>query len=267
MSIKKYTSLTRSGILDTMQFRLALYMTVVGNMVYLLIIYNLWKAIFATVETSTINGMTFRETMIYLVFASALANFMETWLVFGMGRNIQTGQIALDLLKPMRFQTFLFFNGSGEQVVKFLTTFLPTAVVVFIVKKGSIHLGINLIFFVVSVVLSVLVNFYINFFVGTICLYTQSVWGINIMKDVLVALLSGATIPIAFFPETARRIVMFLPFQAICNTPLNLLIHADLSYADRFEALALQLFWVVALCVLSGLFFNKSVKQITVNGG
>ena len=72
MTFKKYISLTRAGILDSLQFRLALVMTVLGNLLYLLLIYNLWNSIYASVDSAKINGMTFADTMIYLVFASAL---------------------------------------------------------------------------------------------------------------------------------------------------------------------------------------------------
>ena len=72
--------------------------------------------------------------------------------------------------------------------------------------------------------MSIIINYCIDFFVGTICIYTESIWGINIMKQVIVLLLSGATIPIAFFPETLKKIVYYLPFQSIYNAPLTILL-------------------------------------------
>lgn len=61
---------------------------------------------------------------------------------------------------------------------------------VYFLTDGTIHLGVNLLFFLVSVPLALTINFCIDFFIGTVCLYTQSVWGINIMKEVIVLLLS-----------------------------------------------------------------------------
>lgn len=148
-----------------------------------------------------------------------------------------------------------------------MMTFLPTAVIVYFVTNGAIYLGSNLLFFFVSVVFGLLINFLIDFFVGTICLYTESIWGINVMKEVVVALLSGASIPIVFFPETLAKIVMVLPFQAIYNTPLRFLIDHNMSFEERLRLIGLQLFWLVALAVITELFWRKSLKQITVNGG
>jgi len=267
MNLRKYTTLTRAGMMESLNFRLSTFVRIIGNVIYLVIIYYLWKAIFASSGTDVVNGMTFEDTMIYLVLATAMFYFMEMYIVWNMGRDIQTGRIVLHLIKPMKFRRYMFFSFSGNFVMSFILTFLPTAVIVYFVTKGAIHLGSNLLFFLVSVFLGLVINFFVDFFVGTICLYTESTWGINIMKEVVVLLLSGATIPISFFPETLAKVVMFLPFQAIYNTPLSLLIKHQMPAGSRFGMLGLQLFWVIVLAVITDLFWKKSVKQITVNGG
>ena len=87
------------------------------------------------------------------------------------------------------------------------------------------------------------------------------------MKEVVVGVLSGATVPLVFFPDTLRQVVMFLPFQAIINSPLELLLHGEYGLEKIVEILALQLFWLVVLGILSDVFFRVSLKRITVNGG
>lgn len=260
-------SLIKAGIMEQLHFRSSLLLIVVGNLVYLLLVYNLWKAIFASAGAEIINGMSFSDTMIYLVFATSLFNFMEMWLVWDMGDDIRTGKIVVDLLKPIPYHKLTFFRASGNCVVKFLTTFLPTAIVVYFVSGKAIPLGSNLIWFVLSVTCSLVINYYICFITGTICIHTESVWGINIMKEVIVGLLSGATVPLAFFPETLRRVVSYLPFQTVIHSPLDVLLHKEYELTKIAQIIGLQIFWLVALGVISHLFFGASLKKITVNGG
>lgn len=132
---------------------------------------------------------------------------------------------------------------------------------------GAIPLGTNLLFFAVSAVLALVINFCMDFFVATICLYTESTWGINIMKEVIILFVSGATIPLAFFPEPLKTIVGYLPFQAIYNTPLLFLVDGSLTTDRCFEMLLVQLFWLIFVIAASRLFWKKSLKVITVNGG
>lgn len=241
INLKKYFALVRAGILDQLQYRLATFVLIIGNLIYLTIAYYLWKAIFASSETGVVGGMTFETTLIYLVLATALFNFMQMYAVWEIGRNIQTGKIVLDLLRPFEYRRYLFWSLVGPLFVQFVTTFLPTFIAVLIVTKGSIKLGINLLYFAVSVILGVIINYCIEFIVGTVCIYTESIWGINIMKEVIVLLFSGATIPIAFFPETLKKITMCLPFRAIYDSPLRILLNGNPDACEIAQIFLVQL--------------------------
>lgn len=267
MHLKKYITLTRAGILDSLQFRLSTFTIILGNIIYMTIVYFLWKSIYASADSYVINGMTFMDTLIYLVLATAIFSFMEMYLVWEMGKNIQTGKIILDLLKPIEYRSYSFWSLSGNLVMSFVMTFIPTFIIVFFMTKFSIHLGLNLLFFTISVIMAIIINFSIDFMVGTICIYTESIWGINIMKEVIVLLLSGATIPIAFFPKSLKAIVRFLPFQSIYNAPLSLLIDNKMALSDVGITLGVQLLWCILMLIISKLFWKLSLKQITVNGG
>ncbi len=266
-SLSKYKTLTRAGIMEALTFRASYVISVLGNLVYLVVIYYLWKAIYASSNVDAVNGMTFSDTMIYLVLAAALGNFLETYLVWDIGYDIQTGRIVLNIIKPMDFQVYTFFNYSGKYLISFFTTFLPTFILVYLLTGGAIVIGINILFFMVGVILGLLINFCIDFFVATICLYTQSTWGINIMKEVIVMFVSGAVVPLAFFPEPLKTIVGYLPFQAIYNTPLQFLVNESLTVNKCIEMLLWQVFWMVLTLAASRLFWKKSLKIITVNGG
>ena len=136
-----------------------------------------------------------------------------------------------------------------------------------IIKILLAALGLNLLFFVISVMMAVSINYSIDFLVGTICLYTESIWGINIMKQVVVMLLSGATIPVAFFPEPLKTIAGYLPFCSIYNAPLSVLLEGDPQPQTLLTTLGIQLFWCIAMAAISNLFWRVSLRQITVNGG
>ncbi len=265
--VLKYLSLLRVGVLEEMQFRLGAAVRLFGNIIYLIIIYFLWKAIFDSSPTEVVNGMTFSDTMIYLVLASALFSTMEMYVTWQMGRSVQSGNIVMDLLRPMGYTTYNLLVFSGNTLVSVFVNLIPTMLIVYFITGGGFALSWNLLFFAVAVFIGTILNFFINFFVGVICFYTESIWGINIMKEVIVMLLSGASIPLAFFPEKLQQIVYYLPFQAIYNTPLTILINRELSVNTVVSMLGIQIFWLVVMGVISQMFFRISVKRITVNGG
>lgn len=269
MNPRKLLALTRAGIMESLQFRLGTFVTLFANLIYLVLVYYLWKAIYASSGVDVVNGMTFTDTMIYLILATSLFNFLEMFVVWDMSRSIQSGKIILDLLKPMKFRRYTFWSYSGSHVVSFFLTFLPTFVVVMIITHGAIHMGLNLIWFVIATVFALLINFNIEMLVATVCLYTESTWGINIVKETIVLLLSGASIPIAFFPDKLKTVVEYMPFRGVYDIPLTILLQKNGS--DTLEGLLpmflFQLIWIVILTASGTLFWNYSVKKITVNGG
>jgi len=269
MSPRKVLALTRAGIMESLHYRLGTFVTLFANLIYLVLVYYLWKAIYASSGVDVVNGMTFTDTMIYLILATSLFNFLEMFVVWDMSRSIQSGKIILDLLKPMKFRTYTFWSYSGSHVVSFIMTFIPTFIVVMIVTHGAIHMGLNLLWFIISTLFALIVNFNIEMIVATVCLYTESTWGINIVKETIVLLLSGASIPLAFFPDKLRAAVEYMPFRAVYDIPLSILLQKNGS--DTLEGLlpmfGFQLLWIVILTCAGSLFWNYSVKKITVNGG
>ncbi len=268
-NIKRYFALTRLGMMEKLHYRLGTFVTLFGNLVYLVLIYFLWKAIYASSGTDLVNGMTLNDTLVYLVLATALFNFLEVFLIWDMSREIQSGAIVLKLLKPMSFRGYSFWSYFGENLMSFFMTFLPTFIIINILTHGRIALGLNLLFFVLSVLMALLLNFSIDMLVATICLYTESTWGINMVKECIVLLLSGASIPLAFFPEELRRVVQYLPFHCIYDTPLSVLLQKPgfTPGTGLGAALLLQLVWCLALALAGSVFWNISLKKITVNGG
>ncbi|SFS07587.1 ABC transporter permease [Anaeromicropila populeti] len=267
MNLRKYLVLTRAGIVEKLYYKASLYINLLGNVIFLIIAYYLWKAIYLSSGTTVIKGLSFEDTMIYVVLAVAMYNFMEVFLVWEIGRNIQSGKIILDIIKPIKFPLYMFFQTSGEVVSNFVAAFIPTVIIVSVITHGRIEFGLHILFFLISMVLGVLINYNINFFIGTVCLYTESIWGINIMKNVIVSLLSGVTIPLTFFPDSLYKIISLLPFQAICNIPLNILIGETEGIYAILVKIAFQFLWFLITMFFSSWFWNKSIKVITVNGG
>ena len=164
---KYYLSLIRMGILEAMQYRLGIVIMIIGNLLYLIVVYYLWKAIFASSITATVNGMTFTDTLIYLVLAAAIFNFMEMYdIVWHIGNCIRSGKIVLELLKPIQYKKYLFWFYSGRFVINFFLTFLPTFIIVIMLTKGAINIGVNLLVFMISILMAVFINYCIDFFIA-----------------------------------------------------------------------------------------------------
>lgn len=81
--------------MEGLAYQTSMITNIFANLIYLAIIYFLWKAIYASSPTDVVNGMTFYDTMIYLVLASAMFNFMDEFVIWNIGDDYQSGRIGL----------------------------------------------------------------------------------------------------------------------------------------------------------------------------
>lgn len=264
--MKRYWGISKGSILESFVYRGHFVFTLIGNVLYIVLIYFLWGAIYRN-SGDSINGMSFNDTFMYLTLATAIYNLMMTWADWDMSRTMVSGNITQQLIKPTNYQMFKLFENFGAAVVNFILLFLPSLVLVVFVFQGRIAMGWNLLFFMISILIAYIINFSLDFMTGCLSFYTESIWGISMTKEVIVLLLSGAVIPLPFFPEAIRQIVEFLPFQAIYNIPLQILINNALEMGQILSYIAIQLTWAVVMSVAGSLFFHKASRVITVNGG
>ena len=90
--------------------------------------------------------------------------------------------------------------------------------------------------------------------------------GIRIIAVSGVEFLSGAVIPLPFFPDGIRHILELLPFASMQNVPLRI-YSGDLAGAAMWQAVFLQVFWLTALTLLGEFLNMLAMKRVTLQGG
>lgn len=267
MRIKGAIAIAKSSFLQASAYRAFFVFTIVSNLIFTGIIYFLWKAIYASDADGIINGMTFTQTFIYLSLAGTMTSILHSSLDWYMSFHMKSGSIAQFFTRPMDFQGLIYASCAGDILTNMTILLLPSCVLVYIISGGAIKLGWNILFFLIALFLAALLALTFDFIIGLISFYTESVWGISTLKDCVISLLAGGIIPIAFFPDSLRRVVECLPFQAMYNLPLQILINKDYAVSDYLNLLLLQLFWIAVLLIVSRVFYTVARRAVTVNGG
>lgn len=263
--MKSYLATTRGSIISMVIYRMNFFFMLLGNLLYMTIVYFLWKSIYR--GAATIHGMTFNQAFIYLALAGSIYSFLFSGADWQISNKIINGGISIDLLKPLDFQMLMLARTSGYSLFNFIVVTIPSVAIIFLVFGAEMHWGIGLFFFPLGIALAFLINFAIDFAVGLSAFYTESLWEISITKAVIISLLSGALVPLQFFPQAVQHILQFLPFQAIYNLPLIMATSPNFSLVYYVQILAIQAFWVFLLFAICRLFYSRALKILTISGG
>ncbi len=263
--MNRYVSIVKANFMSLASYPMSLFFTLIGNLVYITVVYFLWKQIYNGQET--LRGMTFNQVFVYLTLAGSILILFRTWTDWHIARQITDGSIAMSLVKPLDYQWQEMAGALGMVLFNGVIITLPSIIVVLFIFHAQIPLGINLLFLVPSIVCAYILSFCFDYLTGLITFYTQSIWGISITKDVIVAVLSGALVPLQFFPEGLQNILKLLPCQAMYNIPLQITTSNTLQVSDYIQMLTVQLLWVLVFLVASRLFFRRVMNVLMINGG
>ena len=263
--MRGYLAVIRGSYMIGLVYRFGFLFAIIGNIVYLGVAYFLWRSIYQ--HSTTIRGLTFNETFIYIGLGSAMFILLKTYIDWGLHYEIREGAIATYLIKPINLGLYLLSMGLGSLLMSLTAITIPTILLLTLVFKVEFTLGLGLILFPVSLLMAFLIAFNMDFFIGLLGFYTDSVWGFGTTKDIIIAVFSGALIPLQFFPDAIRNILVWLPFQAIYHTPLMMVTKPDQGWDVFLPMLAVQIIWVIVLFATTQLFYNQAVKVLRIGGG
>ncbi|MEE0858537.1 MAG: ABC-2 family transporter protein [Acutalibacteraceae bacterium] len=268
--LKVYTPFTKAGILQTMAYRFNFLFFLIGEMFKCFIMYYVWRAVFESSNSSTFMGFSMIDMTVYL-FISFLTGYLTySDGAYAVGEEIRDGSIAMRMIKPVSFDMTFLFQEIGNRCIIVLVVLVPICVGVEIYKfmvTGTVMFNpINFGLFMVSTLIAYLISFYFNVCYGFMAFFLKNLWGSNILKEVIVDFLSGATIPLAFMPEALKNVLTFLPFSSLNYTPVMIYM-GMYSLQKSLALIVLQLFWLGCFVLLSKFIWHSAIKRLAVQGG
>ncbi len=263
--MRTYLPIARATLMVGLVYRFGFLFNIIGNIVYLGVAYYLWKSIYR--YSDVIRGLTFNETFLYIGVGSAVFILLKTYADWFIHHEIREGNIAIYLTKPVDYQVYNLFANLGSLLVSLVAISIPTAIMLIFVFRVHIPPGVGLLLLPISLFIAFLISFSIDYFIGLMGFYSESVWGLSTTKEIIIAVFSGALIPLQFFPDAIQKVLYWLPFQAIYHTPLMMLTRPNQGLDVFMPMMAVQLFWAIVLFFAARLFYNQAIKVLRIAGG
>lgn len=261
---KKILEIISISIKNSLIYIADTWSSIAVSIIEVIVFYFVWMAVYG--YNSTLHGIDKAQIITYIILSRIIYMQIGWGLNLWVSNLIQTGQISIELLKPLDFQSYTFFIRIGEFLSSFSRQSIPALI------ASSLLLGIlppysvaSGILFIISLLMAVMIASLIEFGVGLIAFYTASGWGLQITKYAVIAFFSGALVPISFFPQWLNTIVNYLPFKDMLYTPIS--IYLGLAGDNLIKTLLVQLLWIVILFLLTRFFFYIAIRKVTVQGG
>ncbi|MGN0415569.1 MAG: ABC transporter permease [Agathobacter sp.] len=244
--MKKYIGIARNEFMSNLTYREHFITSFVTEFLFFIVLYFLWSAIYAGNGT-TIAGMTLEQTYVSVSLAVCLMRCLTGGIEWEMHFQMLQGDIVVRMVRPVDYMYQMLWMKIGGMITNLITYLIPV--------------------FILCMCISFLVMFTFEFIIGIFTFYTEYVWGLSTVKDLIVSFFAGVEVPVAFFPDWLKSIANVLPFKSLYNDPMQILINGSLGWTDYLRVLGFQLMWLIVFGLLARGMYAVMKKKIIVNGG
>ena len=263
--MKKYLYIIKTQIIKSMAYEFNVYGNIIMQTIIMITSAYFWRALYT--GRSVVDGVDVGSMQIYIIISSVLSVLLITNVERRIGRSVEKGSVATDMMKPISLFGMFLAEDIGSIIALIFQNMLPILLIGSLMIKIPVMADISdLPMFVIAVLESFLINWLIAALFGMTAFTTINNDALIQVKKHLIRLLSGSIIPIWFFPESVSNVLSALPFVYIYQLPLSIYIGKG-DRAEMISQMRIQFIWLVILSVLFFYVQRRITRKVMVQGG
>jgi ABC-2 type transport system permease protein len=225
--------------------------------------------VFLTVyqNRTQIAGYVMTDVITFTWVTQALIMVVMLWGWWEVEDTIRSGDVVSDLAKPFSFLGFWLARDFGRAGYYLVYRCAPILVV------GQVTFGLRWprspltwLALAASLVLAVVVSFAWRFSLNVVAFWTSDARGIGTLASMVATLLAGLIIPLPYFPDGVRDVLLALPFASLLQVPADIFLER-LTDAEVATSLVRQALWAVAMLLGARLVLAAAVRRVSILGG
>ena len=257
-----YAGFLRKSFLQRFMFRSEVVLEILGNLIQMLVRVSIWTALLAG---GSQRGITLETMITYTILGFIVGTLTRTNLGNALAGRVQSGMIALDLIRPVNLKFYLMCEDFSNNLYRLITSGVIVTVVSVLVWEIMPAEPLTLAAFIVAVMLGVWIMYSIDFAMGMLVFWTENATFLRMAKSGLFTVFAGHMIPLWFYPDWLLRITNFLPFRFVVFEPIA--IYTGYASMSVGNILLVQLLWIAILAVIQMLMWSRVRNRIFVQGG
>jgi ABC-2 type transport system permease protein len=218
-------------------------------------------------ERQAVEGYTVAGIITYTALGQAVIAYLSLFGWYDLMQSVYTGEVAMDLLKPMRFFSFWMAQDLGRALVNMLlrgVTIMALYALIFDLAYPETAVG--WLALLMAIGLSWALSFAYRFLLNLAAFWTPNATGVIRFGFVLSWFFSGFLMPLRFLPAWVQGIAYLTPFPHMVNTVVEIYLGA-LSGWELVGVLALQAAWVGGMVLVGQLALRRGVRRLVILGG
>lgn len=254
--MKKYTEIVKVFLKQQFIWRVDAIFNLILTITKVAFAYILWGAIFQTRDM--VAGFTYHSMLSYYLISAFLSQLERSSEISReISTKIRNGTFSKYMVLPVSIQKYYISMQIGT-ILFYLGCDLLAVVVwinIFKIDFVIIQNPLTLLYAVILVLLGLLFMVQLNYFLGILAFKLQEINTILMIKDNLVALITGSMIPLVLIPEKIVSIMKVFPFYYITYLPSMLLIGR--CKEEAVFGVIVMMFWSLSFVMINKVIYKK----------
>jgi len=258
--MKKYIVTIKTAWKNFLAYKFDIYGSAVLSIFTILLSFIMWKAIFG--GKTEVSGFTFKMMVTYYIIVTMLTRLdVSQDISSSIAEEIRTGNFTKYLIKP--FSVFGYYISSVFAKFSYVLCINLLATTIwalifnnYFILPSSIS---NLLLAVMCALLGLLFLSCLNYLFLILTFWVLDVTAFFMIKDQIIAFVSGALIPLNFLPIGVQSVFKFLPFYYVFYYPATL--YLGIEEVSFLQAMTVLLGWCSALFIINYYLYKKAKKH------
>ncbi|HEX3027789.1 MAG TPA: ABC-2 family transporter protein [Clostridia bacterium] len=266
--MRLYMEFIKNAFLSSIAYRMDTFLHMLGKLLALFVQISIWYALFkgSSEVGSNMGTVTISEMVSYTMISTFISIFVQNSCISLIDHKINTGEIGMDLIKPMNFKLYLLSMMGGNIIFRIIFEIIPLLAIGIPVFGLMIPTWLHFLLFLIALINGAAVFFLLSYIFGLTGFWYISVWHFDRFLFSTTRLFSGAFIPLWFFPDVLNKVSSYLPFKSIYFVPITIYLE-KVGTADALWLILQQLVWIGVLTIVEKAMWKNGIKKLVVQGG
>ena len=253
---RKYAEVAKITYKAQLAWRFDIAFNMAFTIIKILFAYIIWGTIFG--ERETVAGFQFDSMLSYYIISSFLSQMEMSDGVSGeISGRIREGSFSKYMVVPIHIERYFLAQTWGA--ASFYSLFNLGAAAVWVFLFGirftfTYNTGV-IVLSIIMILMGLIFMVQLNYFLGILTLKFQDIQLFLMIKNSLVAFITGTMLPLSLLPAAVTSVMRFFPFYYVTYLPSMLLLGQNTG--EGIQGLFILAGWNVLFIVLNKITYNR----------
>ena len=266
--MKLFLALFKYNVKKTFQYRWSSLVSLVTDPLMLILFINLLTTVYSHNGSSSVLGYSLTQMIWYFGATKFFFYLVVCYTDRSLSDSIVSGSMVIKLIKPVPVIVMEFSEAASSKMTTILYEFIPNFIIYSLLVPPSFMDTISFTKYILLTMLAFVLFFLLSFLFGIIAFEWENSGSFAEVKNFVLSILSGAAVPLEFFPGSIQAILKFLPFQYMFYVPIRIFLNMPETHSMAYfvNAMSMLLIWIGILYVMSIVLWKRYSRHFSAVG-